>query len=608
MSLDVLNLVLVLLAALGGGWIASRFGYPAILGELTAGIILGPPLLGLLAFDDALGVIGKLGVILLMLYIGLHLDPTDLGKVSRAGALAALGGFIVPAGLGFGLMMLVTGDAISSVFVGVAMGVTSLATKSRILVDLGILHTRIAHVLMAGALFSDVAALVIFAAILGLAATGTFAVGGIVLAAAKAGLFLAGTWLIGTRVFTYLGWRVMPRIKDPSLQFLLIVLTALVFAAAADAAGLHAILGAFLAGLFVRESVLPHRELKEVERRARGVSVGLLAPVFFVTAGYKVSFDVFTEEPVLLAAVVLLATVGKILGTAIFYLPTGYGFREGVAVGAGMNGRGAVEIIVAEIALAAGLIDATVFSILVFMAIFTTATVPVLLTWSIGWLRANGELVADERDSVIIVGAGQLAQRVASLMSPARDVVLVDTNKARAAAATEAGFDVITGSGLEEDTLEEAGAHDAGLIVTLTENPEVNLLAARLGAEQFDIPTSLVALSPESPNALEGMLGEFGGDLMFGRRVDVARWEQAVTAGRCSDVSYTMAGPEAVLESGHTVSPADTRIESLPVVIQSGDRLVPYTSNQSLAEGDIVKGLGSPSQHPVSTEAELTNS
>ncbi|NNL14734.1 MAG: sodium:proton exchanger, partial [Acidimicrobiia bacterium] len=144
MSLDVLNLLLVLLAALGGGRIAARLGYPAILGEIGAGIILGPPLLGLLAFDDGLAVVGKLGVVLLMLYIGLHLDPTDIGRASKAGALAALGGFIVPAALGFGLMILVTQDAVASVFVAVAMGVTSLATKSRILVDLGILNTRVA--------------------------------------------------------------------------------------------------------------------------------------------------------------------------------------------------------------------------------------------------------------------------------------------------------------------------------------------------------------------------------------------------------------------------------------------------------------------------------
>ena len=88
MSLDPMNLMLVLAAALAGGWLARRLGYPSILGELAAGIALGPPLLGLLATDDAITVIGKLGVTLLMLYIGIHLDPTSIGNATRPGLLA----------------------------------------------------------------------------------------------------------------------------------------------------------------------------------------------------------------------------------------------------------------------------------------------------------------------------------------------------------------------------------------------------------------------------------------------------------------------------------------------------------------------------------------
>ena len=127
MSLSVVALLAVLTAALAGGAVARRLGYPSILGELMAGIVLGPPVLGLLQPDDAVAVIGKLGVVLLMLYIGLHLDPSDLGRAATAGALASLGGFLVPAGLGFGLMMLVDGDVTAALFVAVAMGVTSLA-------------------------------------------------------------------------------------------------------------------------------------------------------------------------------------------------------------------------------------------------------------------------------------------------------------------------------------------------------------------------------------------------------------------------------------------------------------------------------------------------
>ena len=575
MSLDVVNLLLVLVAALAGGRLAQRLGYPAILGELAAGIILGPPLLGLLQSDDALAVIGKLGVVLLMLYIGLHLDPRDIGNASKAGALAAVGGFVVPAALGFGLMM--------------------LATKSRILVDLGILHTRIAHVLMAGALFSDIAALIVFASVLGLAATGTIAVGGIALAIFKAAVFLLGTWIIGVRVFPLIGTRLAERNADASLVTFVTVLAGLAFAAAAEAAGLHAILGAFLAGLYIREGVLPHNHLSSVERRMKGMSVGLLAPVFFVTAGFNVSFAVFREAPLLLILVIVLATVGKILGTAVFYLPTGHGFREGLAVGAGMNGRGAVEIIVAELALAAGLIDATVFSILVFMAIATTATVPILLTAAVEHLKSRGELVADDREGVVIVGAGPTAREVARHFN-ADTVTLVDTNPDHCRDAEAMGLDVVKGNALDVDVLDDAGAANAKTLLAITANGEVNILAARIATGRFGVPEVLVAMPPHTTNGMYEMLDEIGAKLMFGRTTDLATWDTDIERGVVTEVEYAVASPEKVLAAHRSVDASAAALETLAIAIRTREGAVVFTQERSLAADDDVVALARPGE------------
>ena len=164
---EILMIALVLAAALAGGKLAARFGYPSILGEIMAGIVLGPPMLGLLAGDEAITILGEFGILLMMLYIGMHLDLGDLKKASMPGLLAAIGGFIVPTGLGMALMLAVGRSLLESLFVGLAMGVTSLATKSRILVDLKLLDTRIAHVLVAAALLSDLAVLIVFAAVIG---------------------------------------------------------------------------------------------------------------------------------------------------------------------------------------------------------------------------------------------------------------------------------------------------------------------------------------------------------------------------------------------------------------------------------------------------------
>ena len=133
----------MLAAALAGGALAKRLGYPSILGELLAGILLGPPLLGVLGTDDGLAVLGEFGVLLMMLYIGIHIDLSDLRRASRAGLLAAAGGFLVPAGLGLTVTLAMGHSVPAALFVALAMGVTSLATKSRILIDLKLLDTRI---------------------------------------------------------------------------------------------------------------------------------------------------------------------------------------------------------------------------------------------------------------------------------------------------------------------------------------------------------------------------------------------------------------------------------------------------------------------------------
>ena len=162
MTFSTLNLLLVLIAAFAGGRIAVRVGYPAVLGEIIMGIALGPPLLGLLHASDALMVLADLGVLLMMMFVGMEVDLKELRRSSKGGLYAALGGFIIPFALGVAVLLLWGEPLIAALFVGVAMGVTSLATKSRILTDLGILDTRIASVMMAGALVADTLSLLFF--------------------------------------------------------------------------------------------------------------------------------------------------------------------------------------------------------------------------------------------------------------------------------------------------------------------------------------------------------------------------------------------------------------------------------------------------------------
>ena len=584
MELSILNLFLVLLAAWAGGQVATRLGYPSVLGELLAGILLGPPLLGLLYGSEALSVLAEVGVILMMLYIGMEIDPRELGKASKGGVLAALGGFIVPFALGFWAVTAFGGTAMAGVFVGMAMGVTSLATKSRILVDLNILNTRIAHVMMAGALVADTLSLVIFAGIISFATAGALDFAGVSLIALKVLLFFGAAWLLGLKVFPPLyRWLKRNGLTGRTFNATLVLLITLAFAELAHLAGLHGILGAFIAGLFLREAIAERKLSHELTALVKDVSLGFLAPIFFVTAGFQVSFGVFQTDLVLLLTVIVLATLGKIVGTALFYLPSGHGWREGLVVGSGMNGRGAVEIVIAGIGLQAGIISQDIFSILVLMAIATTATVPILLKWGVDWLRSRDELVhSSGKSGVIIVGAGPVARLLGQELASAHTVTLVDGNQASVEKAQALGLTALRGDALDDNVLRDAGVEDAALLVGLTSNAAVNVLAAKRASEQFLVPDVRALLASKDDGGLYKQLDSVGGLPLFPQPVDLAAWDDKLAGQQARsllrDLNPAEAGGKANLDFG----------DGLPLVVRRGEERLLFRSKTDLEPGDQV--------------------
>ncbi|MFO7769169.1 MAG: cation:proton antiporter [bacterium] len=531
MELHLLNLLFVLLAAWAAGTVAERLGYPTILGELLAGILLGPPLLGLLHGQEALNVLAEVGVLLMMMYIGMEIDPKELGKASWAGFLAAIGGFITPFVAGYFVVVAFGGSTMAGIFVGIAGGVTSLATKSRILVDLKLLDTRIAHVLMAGALVSDTLSLLVFAGVVGIAGAGSVSALGPAAVAGKAAAFFLAGGLAGYYLLPYLG-RLLDDagIRNRTVLFTLMLLIALLYAELAELAGLHAILGTFIAGLFLRDAIPDRKLSKRLTSTVYDVSIGFLAPIFFVITGFEVSFSVFGADLALLISVVAVATLGKVLGTALFYMPTGHGWREGVTIGAGMNGRGAVEIIIAGIGLQQGMISQEIFSILIFMAIFTTATLPVLLKWGTDWLDRRGELVraSEDRTGHVIVGGGAATRLVAGFLSDEGPLTIIDSNQYRCEMAKREGYETLCGNALREEVLSEAGAAEARTFVSMTSNAEVNVLAAQLAREVFLVPSIHVAMAAADRGAHEEMIEPLEANTLFAAPANIGRWDRVV--------------------------------------------------------------------------------
>ncbi|MBE7641639.1 MULTISPECIES: cation:proton antiporter [Salegentibacter] len=588
-ELNILNLLIILASAWLGGSAAKKLGYPAILGELIIGIVLGPAMLGLLETSEMINVLAEVGIILLMVYIGMEINFRDLGKASWPGLLAAIGGFIVPFVLGYYTIIYFGGTQMAAIFVAIAVAVTSLATKSRILVDLKLLNTRIAYVLMAGALISDTLALVIFAGIISYVDAGSIDTLGLAWVAGKAILFFVFTALAGIYLLPLLGRFLMEsKINSRTLHFTLILIIVLGFSELAEVAGLHSILGAFMAGLFIRDGVFNRQISKDINNIFHDISIGFLAPIFFVSAGFNVTLEVFQTDLAMLIVVTLMAMVGKIFGTALFYLPSGYGWREGIAVGTGMNGRGAVEIIIAGIGLQMGIINSEIFSILVFMAIFTTLTVPLLLTWTTKWLRSRNELVHQEsRNGYIILGANPLGLYMAKKLQNKNEVVLIDANREMVAEAKKQGFNSMYGNILKEETFEDANAIEKGTFIGLTGNSEINYLAAQLADDAFYIPNKIVLVSPSETGTDVNMLDKIKATSLFANKTELEPWALKISNGDFKE--HTLTIKEEISTRQWVKEHKGDKDSILPFFIVNTEGVIrPFHYNDTITEGEKV--------------------
>jgi FlaA1/EpsC-like NDP-sugar epimerase len=315
----------------------------------------------------------------------------------------------------------------------------------------------------------------------------------------------------------------------------------------------------------------------------KDVSLGFLAPIYFVTAGFQVSFSVFQNDLVLLLLLIAAAVLGKILGTVLFYLPSGYGWREGVVIGAGMNGRGVVEIIIANIGLQAGIITQEVFSILVFMAIITTAMTPTTLQWGINWLKRRNELVrSGGREGVVIVGAGPVARLLAKELSSSTQVTLIDANETNCEEAQALGLTVVRGNALNSDVLRDAKIDDAGTLIALTPNPQVNVMIAQRARELFLVPDLRVHLTEKSDKELTEIIRELNAKPLFATPVNILEWDEKVLANEVQTLSQTIEKPNDAkgLETGLV----------LPLLVIRGKMRRLFVS-QELEPGDKVLTL-----------------
>jgi Kef-type K+ transport system membrane component KefB len=376
------------------GYLTYRLDQPAVLGELLAGLIIGPTLLNFLGntalFPDGHSVehtlieIAEVGVLLLMFMAGMEVDLTSMMKVGRPAMLAGVIGValplvvIIPAVVAFGYPIE------NAIFIGILMASMSTSISAQVMLELGVLRRREGLTLLGAALVDDAIVILLLSLFVAINPGGIIAVDD-PRSVVEVLLRIAGFLVIGSA----LSWIFLPRIANlvgrlpiaEGALMVAIVATLLLSFSAEYFGGIAGITGAFLAGLCISRA--RHSVVEKIERGIHAVNYGLLVPLFFVSIGLRANLRLLTAEILPFALVmIVLAVVTKVIGAGGGTMLGGFDRSSALRVGLGMISRGEVGLIIAAIGVGYGILSPEVFTVVVFVVLVTTIMTPPLVRWS----------------------------------------------------------------------------------------------------------------------------------------------------------------------------------------------------------------------------------
>ncbi len=399
----IIQVAVLLLVARLCGELALRLGQPPVIGQLLAGILLGQSFLGMvlpelkaLVFpvettqSYLLEVVSWIGVLFLLMLTGLETDIALIRQQGRPTLFIAISGVLVPFALGAGLgfllppTLLTTPDSrlVLALFLGTVLSVSSVPVIAKILLDMQLLRRNVGQLILAAALAHDTLGWIILGVVASLAGGGHVDAGHAGKTILGTLLFLVFSATLGRLLVRRLLRWVNDRLRVEHALLTAVIVLMLLSAAATQFIGVHAVLGAFVAGILLRESpVINERVLHPVET----VTSAIFAPIFFAAAGLHVNLGVLASPPLLGMAALLTgaAALGKIAGCYWGARLAQVKHWEALSVGFGTNARGAMGLIVGIIGFSLGILTVDMFSMIIVMAVLTTAVTPPLLRWSL---------------------------------------------------------------------------------------------------------------------------------------------------------------------------------------------------------------------------------
>ncbi len=398
----VFNILVLLVSAVALGEVFKRIKLPAMVGHLLAGVIIGPTLLGIVHTDDSFLVFIDLAVFFLMFLAGLEMHPEEIKKAGKRAFVLSLLAFSIPFLATFGLMNALGQSMIASMFVALTLAITAVPVSAVVLMEFNLLKSKLGTTVMTAGIINDILSLVILAIILQMAANGSDGHNSesldwiaVTLSTAKIAVFVGGIFLVDyllNRFSRQVPRRLIPtfsKLKTRESGFAILLIVTLTISLLAEMAGLHFIIGTFFAGLIIYRKIIGKEHFETINDVYGKITFGFFSPIFFAFIGTELHAQSLADSIPLFLMLLGVAIVGKIGGGFLGAKIVGFSTQKSKVIGYLMNSRGMVELVIAIIGLEAGIINETIFSIIVAVGFITTVLAPIMSRISLKHSKEN---------------------------------------------------------------------------------------------------------------------------------------------------------------------------------------------------------------------------
>lgn len=380
------SIIIILVAARVLGEIFQRIRQPPLVGEILAGVIIGPSLFAIVSPNADLRVLSDLAVFFLMFLTGLEMNPREIRRAGKSAIVISILAFFAPLLAGTYVSLFFGLPVIQSLFMGLLLSITAVPVSAIVLMQFGILNSKLGNTVITAAVINDILSLVVLSIILQLSTEGggqeidlaNLGYSGVKIAAFLGGIFLFD--ILFRKSADWLPHRIEPffkKLQTKEASFGILLITTIAISLIAQDIGLHFIIGTFFSGLVVYKEMIGRQNFNRVYGIISAITFGFFAPIFFALIGIELNVQALFSTIPLLGALLGVAIVTKVAAGYVGAKIVGFTHETSLAIGFLMNGRGMVELVIASIGFAAGVIDLTLFSIAVAIGLATSIIAPI---------------------------------------------------------------------------------------------------------------------------------------------------------------------------------------------------------------------------------------